>query len=176
MMLMLLLAGWQFKEWMMTQFRYLALAESAPAIPYPAQWLPQPAPDQVLLVLDPHSQSVFPAREEVVVAPLPETDIVIAWPEHRQGALQDYHELDRMKVTLSDDSPALLLTYTYVAETDASQPAPLTVVRASDLAFVVDDGHADRLVVLTLAADINEWEERQPLFQRILQQLGVPGP
>ena len=174
MVAMLLVAGWYFKEWMSTQFRYLALAENAPAVPYPAQWLPQPASEQVLLVLDPHSQSGFPAREEVLIMPVPENDIVLAWPEHRAQTLRDYHELNRMNVTLSDGRPALLLSYTYVAETEDSQSAPLTIVRASDLAFVMNDGQRDKLVVLTLAADVHEWEEQEPLFQRILQAMGVP--
>jgi hypothetical protein len=72
---------------------------------------------------------------------------------------------------MDDGRQALLLSYTYVNEEDA--PALLTVVKARDLAFQINDGQADRLVVVTLAADAEEWEEVEPVFQRLLQQMGV---
>jgi hypothetical protein len=168
---LLLVAGWFLKDWMMTQFRYLALAEGEPAIPYPAQWQPQPAQGLALQVFAPDSDSPFASREEVAVLPLPDAPIASAWPEQRQEQLRDYQESDRALVTMDDGRQALLLTYTYVAEGDA--PASLIVVSARDMAFQVNDGHADRLVVVTLAADADEREKTEPVFQRLLQQMGV---
>jgi len=170
--LILLTAGWFFSDWMMTQFRYLALAEGEPAIPYPVQWQPQPAQGLALQVFDPESATSFPARKEVAVLPLPDAPIVLAWPEMRAQQLPDYHELDRLLTSLDDGRQALLLTYTYVEETD---DIPI-VIRAQDLVFAVNDGRADRLVVVTFAADAHEWEEAAPVFKRILQQMGVTAP
>ena len=166
--LLLLTGGWFLKEWMLTQFRFLTLTENAPAIPYPVQWLPQPAPDLALQVFDPESTSNFPAREEVGVYPLPEGDIAVAWPEKRQK-LNAYQELGRALVTLPDGRKALVLSYTYAPDTSAQ-----TVVRAQDVAYVINDGQADRLLVMTLAADATEWDAVWPTFIRILQKMGVP--
>jgi hypothetical protein len=170
--LLLLTGGWFLKDWMMTQFRYLALAEDAPAIPYPVQWTPQPAPGLALQVFDPESQSAFTARQEVGVYPLPQGNIAIAWPEKRRE-LKDYHELNRSLVTLPDGREALVLTYTYVTD-EEKDDAPPVVVKAQDVAFVINDGQADRLVVMTLAADVNEWDVVGPEFERILEHMGIP--
>ena len=173
--LILLIAGWFLKDWMVNQFRYLALAENAPAIPYPVQWLPQPAPDLALQVFSPDSRSPFAAREEVGVYPLPEADVAIAWPEQRsrQGK-RDYHELGRFQTEMKGGRQALVLNYTYVHEVDANVQTPLVVVRAQDIAFVINDGQVDRLVVVTLAADSQEWEAVAPAFRRILEAMGIP--
>ncbi len=172
---MLLVAGWFFKDWMMSQFRYLALAEGEPAIPYPAQWEPQPAQDLALQVFDPDSQSPFTARENVAILPLPDVPIAIAWPEQRQQQLHDYHETDRLLVTLKDGRQALLLSYTYVENGSEEVDGP-RVITAQDLVFAVNDGQADRLAVVTLAADADEWEIVSPTYQRILRQMGVTTP
>ncbi len=170
--IMLLVAGWFFSDWMMSQFGYLALAQDEPAIPYPVQWLPQPPHDLALQVFAPDSASLFPAREEVAVLPLPDAPLAIAWPKIRQQQLRDYHELEHLLTTLTDGRQALLLTYTHLEETT---DIPV-VVKAQDLAFVINDGRADRLVVVTLAADAHEWEEMAPAFGRILQKMGVTTP
>ena len=172
---MLLVAGWFFKDWMMSQFRYLALAEGEPAIPYPAQWQPQPAQDLALQVFDPDGQSPFTARENVAILPLPDAPIAIAWPEQRQQQLHDYHETDRLLVTLKDGRQALLLSYTYVENGSEEVDGP-RVITAQDLVFAVNDGQADRLAVVTLAADADEWEIVSPTYQRILRQMGVTTP
>lgn len=172
---MLLIAGWFFKDWMMSQFRYLALAEGEPAIPYPAQWQPQPAHNLALQVFDLDSQSPFTARENVAILPLPDVPIAIFWPEQRQQQLQDYHETNRLLVTLNDGRQALLLSYTYVENGGEETNGP-RVVRARDLVFTINDGQADRLVVVTLAADADEWEQVSPTYQRILGQMGVTAP
>ncbi len=167
--LIILTGGWFLKDWMMTQYRLMALGENAPAIPYPVKWIPQQAPDLGLQVFDPESSSAFPARQEVVVLPRPDGDIAIVWPEQRQQ-LPDYHELNRTLVTLPDGRKALVLTYTYAPRDVAS---PVTV-RAQDVAFIIHDGRSDQLVVMTLAADVNEWDAVWPTFSRILEKLGVP--
>jgi hypothetical protein len=173
--LILLVAGWFLKDWMMTQFRYLALAESAPAIPYPVQWQIQPAPNLALQVFDPESHSAFAAREEVGVYPLPEGDLAVAWPEmRRQQNKEDYHEVDRLQAVMRDGRQALLLNYTYVAEADANGSTPLVVVKAQDIAFAINDGREDRLVVVTLASDVQEWDAVKGMFGRILQKMGLP--
>ncbi len=171
----LLVAGWFFKDWTMSQFRYLALAEGEPAIPYPAQWQPQPAQDLALQVFDPDGQSPFTARENVAILPLPDAPIAIAWPEQRQQQLHDYHETDRLLVTLKDGRQALLLSYTYVENGSEEVDGP-RVITAQDLVFAVNDGQADRLAVVTLAADADEWEIVSPTYQRILRQMGVTTP
>jgi len=169
--LILLTAGWFFKDWMMTQFRYLALAEGEPAIPYPAQWRLEAAEGLALRVLDPNSQSAFPPREEVAIYPLPGGPAINAWPEFRRSRLNAYHEIERTLTTLPDGRQALSLTYSFVAETDAS-PTPI-VVAAHDLVFVAHYGQSDNLIVMTLAADVNEWKNEWPFFQKILNQVGV---
>jgi len=171
--LLLLTGGWFLKEWMMTQFRFLALSESAPAIPYPVQWLPQPAPDLALQVFDPESTSGFPAREDVGIYPLPEGELAVAWPEHRQQ-LPDYQELGRALVTLPDGRKALVLSYSYSTDEGQGKSASPVTVRAQDVVYVINDGQADRLLVMTLAADANEWDAVWPTFIRILQKMGVP--
>jgi hypothetical protein len=168
--LIILTGGWFLKDWMMTQYRLMALGENAPAIPYPVKWIPQQAPDLGLQVFDPDSQSAFPARQEVLVRPLLEGDIAIAWPEQRQQ-LPEYHELGRTLVTLPDGRKALVLSYTYTPAGDASSQV---TVRAEDVAFMINDGRADQLVVMTLAADASEWDAVWPTFSRILEKMGVP--
>ena len=174
MIAILLIAGWFLKDWTLTQFRYVALAPGEPTIPYPAQWQPQSAGDWALLAIAPEDNSVYPAREAIAVLPLPETSFVTAWPAQRQRSLKAYHELAQTLSSLPDGRPALLLTYTYVIDApETATTAPLTVVQAQDLVFVVDDGQSQRLVVVTLAATVPSWEHWQPLFQRIWQAMGI---
>jgi len=175
LVLMLLLMGWFLRDWMLSQFRYLALAENTPAIPYPAQWRPQTTARLALQVFDPDSESPFPAREEVAVLPLSPGESMASWPQIRERALEGYHEEQRESVTLREGREAMLVTYTFVADVD-DETLPMVVVRAQDLIFIVDDGQARRLVVLTLAADAAAWDDVRPLFQRMLQQMGVASP
>ena len=166
----LLLGGWFFRDGMLSQFRYLAVDENATAIPYPAQWRPQPSSQAMLQALDPDGESPFPAREVVAALDSSPEESAASWPQMRQRELEGYHEEQRESVTLRDGQQAMLLTYTYVADVD-DEALPMVVVRAQDLVFI-DDGQ-NQVVVVTLAADAREWDGVSPLFQRILQQMGV---
>jgi len=175
---LLLVGGWFFKDWMMDQFRFLALAEGQPAIPYPVQWQQQPTEAVTLQVVDPASESPFPARETVAVQNAPKSDFTMTWPEQRALQLSDYKEVERRLVKLADERQALWLLYTYVSDvgtTPAASVAPVVVVQAQDVVFeITNDQGQKQWVVITLAADSHEWNQEWPTFRRILEKLGVP--
>ncbi len=170
---LMLLGGWMFKDWMQSQFRYLALSEGEIAIPYPPTWTPRFSEAYALQVVDPESPTAFPAREIVQTLPLPEQPFMADWPSQRAATLAEYRELERRRVTLADGRQALLLTYAYVMENDRVSEPSLVAVQAMDLVFVARYGGEKRLVVVTFAADASDWDRVRPMFQRALAKLGV---
>jgi len=170
---LLLTGGWMFKDWMEDQFRYLALDETEIAIPYPPAWELRSNPDVGFLAVDPRSPSAFPPQEQVRILPLPDAALADFWPAERAATLNDYIELERTQVRLKDGRDALLLAYTYAARPNGDHTPPLVAVRAVDLVFPARYAGEDRLVVLTLAAETDDWERAWPTFQRILAKLGV---
>ncbi|RUA17412.1 MAG: hypothetical protein DSY55_02170 [Clostridia bacterium] len=174
---LLLVGGWFFKDWMMNQFRFLALAEGQPVIPYPLQWQQQPAEAVTLQVVDPASKSPFHARETVILKNASKGDFTTVWPEQRTLQLRDYKEVERRLVKLGDDRQALWLLYTYVSDMGKSQAANASpgVIQAQDVVFeTTNELGQKQWVVITLAADSNEWDQEWPTFRRILEKLGVP--
>lgn len=168
---LLLLGGWMFKDWMQDQFRYLALNENEIAIPYPPNWVLSPTAEGDFQALDPDGPREFPAREQVRILPLPDAPLATYWPGQRAAELDDYIELERRPVTLTDGREALLLGYAYAVR--AEDAAPLVAVRAVDLVFIGKYEGERRLVVVTLAAASGDWERAWPTFQRVLAKLGV---
>ncbi len=168
---MLLFGGWMFKDWMQHQFRYLALDAKEMRIPYPPAWTLQPDREVALRVLDPTSPEAFPAREEVRILPLPTGQLEATWPKMRAKDLDDYVELERRDLVLPDGRPALLLEYAFTEKTPGA--TPLVAVRAIDLAFPARYEGETRLVVVTLAAETDDWPRVWPTFRRVLDRLAA---
>ncbi len=167
---MLLVGGWFFRDWLMSQFQYLALSGDSLAIPFPAQWQDDAGEGDLLRVVAPVETDALPPAETVTIHPLPAAPIAKAWPAQRSQSLPGYHQIAQSAVALLDGRPALLLTYAYIANHAADDARAPEIIQAQDIAFETSSG---RLAVITLSADANAWAGVQPAFRRIWRRLGV---
>ncbi len=167
-----LLTGWLFKDFIEHQLRYLSLSEVEVAVPYPANWRLRVNPPLVLDVVRPIGSRTYPAREEVLVLPLPQEAIPDFWLHQRQQ-LDGFRLQQQNRVTLASGREAYLLEYTYIAASEDPHFASFVPVRAFDLVFPAMYGSEERLVIVTLAAESQEWPELEPTFRQILAEMGV---
>ncbi len=168
---LLLVGGWMLREWMLDQFRYLALGEGQVVIPYPSIWQVSPTPGLVLRVVDPHSSSPFPPQEMVRLFPRASDSLADFWGDQRTHPESDYREIARHTMPLGGRQ-ALVVEYAYAAEVEDAS-TPLVAVRAVDVVFPVRYGDEERWAVVTLAADAQDWSQVWPTFQRILSRMGL---
>lgn len=168
---LLLIGGWMLREWMLDQFRYLALGEGQVAIPYPPTWQVVPTPGLALRAVDPHSTSVFPPQEMVRLFPRESDSLEAFWQAQRTHPGPDYREISRYAMQLGQ-GPALVVEYAYAAKVEDAS-TPLVAVRAVDVVFPVRYGGEERWAVVTLAADAQDWSQVWPTFQRILSRMGL---
>jgi hypothetical protein len=168
----------------------VSLGGNLPTVHYPANWLVDQSAEGLLLrAQDLRSDSSFDARLELFArdARPAETleDVSTSWPLSRNRQYEKYRILSTQTLTLAGGQPAMLITYAYVA--DPTREHGMTglpvVVKAQDLAFIANDGAADRLVVVTVAADATEWNAHVGDFEGIQNNLlrtgeasATPGP
>jgi len=100
-----------------------------------------------------------------------------SWPLARTQQLERFRNLSADVARGPDGSPALLLTYAYIADPtreSGSLGLPV-VVKGQDLLFIANDGIANRLVAVTVAADATEWAAHADAFAGLFASLGIRG-
>jgi hypothetical protein len=130
---------------------------------YPAAWTVRAAPDLLVRVLDAGSPSTFDTRLEVTTRPLrPQEKLEEGRADlafKRIAALPAYRELAVNEAQVKHGVPALVVTYSYLA--DPAHESGIVdlpvVVEAQDIIYA-DGG---QLVVVTLAADANDWNAEE---------------
>lgn len=161
-----LFLGFGLRSQAFTASRSVELTPELGRLAYPATWTVRQAPDLLLRVLDAGSPSAFDTRLEVAARSLrPEETLEEGRADlafKRIAALPAYRELAVEEAQVKRHVPALVVTYSYLA--DPAQENGIVdlpvVVEAQDIVYV-DNG---QLVVVTAAADANEWEaERRDL-------------
>lgn len=161
-----LFLGFGLRSQAFTASRSVELTPELGRLAYPATWTVRQAPDLLLRVLDAGSPSAFDTRLEVAARSLrPEETLEEGRADlafKRIAALPAYRELAVEEAQVKRHVPALVVTYSYLA--DPAQESGIAdlpvVVEAQDIVYV-DNG---QLVVVTAAADANEWEaERRDL-------------
>jgi hypothetical protein len=173
--------AWLIRNSVLNASQDFPLGGQLPVVEYPAGWIKQNEEGLLLQVVDPTSRSTFDARLQVFARDLkPDENLAsigTTWPLQRGSSLQFFRHLRTETRIGPDGQPMLLISYAYVADpTRASGGTGLpVVVRADDLVFVANDGAADRLIVVTGAADAAEWPDRVQTFQKIFEGLGMQG-
>jgi len=161
--------------------RSFALGGQLPTLSYPAAWLEAQTDGVLFRAIDPASPSTFDARVELFVRDMKEGEtldqISTSWPLRRTQELDRFRTLSAAAVKGPEGTPALLVTYAYIADpTRESGSLGLPVVaKGQALLFVANDGIGDRLVVATVAADAAEWASHADAFAGIFASLGIQG-
>lgn len=152
-----------------------------PTLSYPASWVEAQSNGVLFRAIDPASPSTFDARVELTARDVKEGEtldqISTSWPLRRTQELDRFRTLSVQAVKGPNDTPALLITYAYIADPtreSGSLGLPV-VVKGQDLLFVANDGIGDRLVVATVAADATEWASHSDAFAQIFASLGSQG-
>jgi hypothetical protein len=143
--------------------RSLELPADLGRLLYPAAWTVRAAPDLLVRVFDAGSPGTFDTRLEVAARPLrPQETLAEGRADlafKRIAALPAYRELAVDEAEVKRGAPALVVTYSYLA--DPAHESGIVdlpvVVEAQDIVYV-DDG---QLVVVTMAADANEWNAEE---------------
>lgn len=151
----------------------VVLGDDLPRLAYPAQWRPTTAESQLFAAFNPGSPSTYDARVEVLARPL---EVGESLEKARAGralqlltGLSGYRELAAEEMQVYRDRPALVTTYAYIADPtrDSGADGLPVVVQAQDVMFL----DANRFVVVTMAADANEWDAEQHEFKLILDSM-----
>lgn len=179
LILFALFLGWGIHTNSVGDAHTFALGGQLPTLHYPSTWLEAQTDGVLFRAIDPASPSTFDARTEVYVRDLKEGETLDAvstsWPLRRNQELDRFRTLSSEVVGRTDGTPALLLTYAYIADPtreSGSLGLPV-VVQGQDLLFVANDGIGDRLVAVTVAADATEWDAHKSDFQAIFAGLGL---
>jgi hypothetical protein len=161
----------------------VSLGENSPTITAPARWLTKQADSGMFQVRNPQSPSSFDAEIDIVIQPLEAGDDLEKARFNRSlqqsRDLQNYRELDVQQVEVrpqidrrrGDAVLGVLTTYAYIADPSLDSGAndlPV-VIEAQDLLFV----YSDQLVVVSMAADANEWEAEQKSFALVRDSLNL---
>ena len=149
------------------------LGEGLPTLRVPAGWLTHQSEGSLYQATDPASVSSFNAELDVTVRDLKESETI---EQARSGlalkrslAVPNYRELSNQKVIVLGNQPGLLITYAWLADPsqETGQSGLPVVVQAQDLLFV----QGGKLVVVTAAADANEWKNKQTGFDLVYNSL-----
>lgn len=138
------------------------------SLEYPANWLPRPDANSILMVFDPQSQSFFNTRIRFSVirwyAEEGTTDFIEHLRSQRESNYQLYHTISVSPYEI-DTLTATKLEYVYVTLT----PGMIVpdVVRAFDI--IIPKG--DFVYILTLSADENEYESNLSEFNAIASSI-----
>jgi hypothetical protein len=151
----------------------IALGDDLPTLRYPAGWITGQPEFLHFQAVNPASASTFDAQIDVFLRDLKTEETLdvarASWGLQRGQELLQYRELAADPVTVLNNQPALLTRYAYVADPARESGAnglPV-IVEGQDLLFF----HGAQLVVITLAADVNDWEAEQRHFQIVLDSL-----
>ena len=149
------------------------LGENLPRIAYPEAWRTQTGEGTLLHVIEPGSPSTFDTQMTVVGRPL-RTDESLEDARADRGiklatSLPGYRELEAERMIVLDDQPALVSTYAYIADPtrDAGATGLPVVVQAQDIMFL----GGGQFLVVTLAADANDWGDEAREFAIITNSL-----
>ncbi len=142
------------------------LGENLPRIAYPAGWRVQGGDGALLHAVNAGSPSGFDTQLLVANRAL-RSDETLEDARADRGiklatSLNGYRELASERMTIRGDQPALVTSYAYIADPtlDMGATGLPVVVEAQDILFLQDG----QLVVVTLAADANDWEDEQGEF------------
>jgi hypothetical protein len=149
------------------------LGENLLRISYPARWRVLNTDGALLHAISAGSPSTFDTQMLAVSRPL-RSDETLEDARGDRGiklatSLNGYRELAAERMTVQGDQPALVTTYAYIADPTRDMGAlglPV-VVEAQDIMFLRDG----QFVVVTLAADANDWENEQNEFSIITNSL-----
>lgn len=149
------------------------LGENLPRIAYPKQWRTQTSEGTLLHVIKAGSPSTFDTQMFVTGRPL-RTDESLEDARADRGiklatTLPGFRELEAERMTVQNDQPALISTYAYVADPtrDAGANGLPVVVEAQDIMFL----NGGQFLVVTLAADANDWDQELREFAIIKDSL-----
>lgn len=149
------------------------LGENLPRISYPDRWRMQNTTGVLLHAINAGSPSTFDSQMWVTSRSL-RSDETLEDARAGQGikqatSLNGYRELSADRMTVQGDQPALVTTYAFIADPtlDMGAMGLPVVVEAQDIMFLQDG----QLVVVTLAADANDWEDEQNEFSIITNSL-----
>jgi hypothetical protein len=147
-------------------------------IDLPANWISGQSDTLLYYARNPRSPSIFSSEVSVFSRTLqPDENLVTArtnFSLRRTQELPRYRELVAEDVTVLGGEPAFRITYAYVADPsrESGAIAPPVVVQAQDLFFVRDNA----LYVVTVASDINIWDEANKDFSVVFDSLRLQLP
>jgi hypothetical protein len=159
------------------------VVDEMPRIAYPAGWRSVNSEGTLLHVVNAGSPSTFDAQMTTTARPL-RTDETLDDARADRGiklatSLAGYRELAAERMTVHNGQPALVTNYAYIADPtrDIGAIGLPVVVEAQDIMFLQDG----QFMVVTLAADANDWDAEQDGFAIItnslrLQPLADSGP
>lgn len=149
------------------------LGENLPRIAYPAGWRVQDSDGALLHAVNAGSPSGFDTQLLVTSRAL-RSDETLEDARADRGiklatSLNGYRELGSEHMTVRGDQPALVTTYAYIADPtlDMGAMGLPVVVEAQDIMFLQDG----QFVIVTLAADANDWEDEQNEFAIVTNSL-----
>lgn len=167
--------GLGLRNYALNSSRSLALGKGLPTLAYPAGWSTTKSEQLALQARNLASLSGFSAEIEVFMRDLkPNETFELArsdWSLKRSQARLQYRELSAENVQVQGNIPGLLVTYAYIADPSRESGANSlpVVVEAQDLLFV----QANKLIVVTTAADANEWADEAQHFQIVYNSLSM---
>ncbi len=149
------------------------LGENLPRISYPARWRVQNSDGTLLHAINAGSPSGFDTQLLVTSRAL-RSDETLEDARGDRGiklasSLNGYRELASERMTVRGDQPALVTSYAYIADPtlDMGATGLPVVVEAQDILFLQDG----QLVIVTIAADANDWEDEQGEFAIVTNSL-----
>ena len=153
------------------------LGENLPRIAYPARWRVQNSDGALLHAINAGSPSGFDTQLLVTSRAL-RSDETLEDARGDRGiklasSLNGYRELASERMTVRGDQPALVTSYAYIADPtlDMGATGLPVVVEAQDIVFLQDG----QLVIVTLAADANDWQDEQGEFAIVTNSLRLQG-
>lgn len=171
----MLLLGMGIRNITLNASRPLALGQGLPTIAVPAGWSITKSENLALQAKNLASPSTFDAELDVFVGNLADKETLdiarSAWSLKRSQTLSQYRELSVENVKVLGNAAGLRTTYAYVADPTRESGAnglPV-VVEAQDLIFV----QGKQLIVVTTAADANEWSTEANHFRLVQESLKV---
>jgi hypothetical protein len=155
--------------------RAVNLGDDLPTLRYPAGWITGQPEFLHFQATNPASISSFNAQIDVYLRDL-QADETLAmaranWALRRSRELLQYRELNSDPVTVLDGLLGLRTRFGYVADPTRESGATglPVVVEGQDLLFL----HDGKLVVITVAADVQDWEAEQEHFQIVFNSLDM---
>jgi hypothetical protein len=153
------------------------LGENLPRISYPARWRVQNSDGTLLHAINAGSPSGFDTQLLVTSRAL-RSDETLEDARGDRGiklasSLNGYRELASERTTVRGDQPAIVTSYAYIADPtlDMGATGLPVVVEAQDILFLQDG----QLVIVTLAADANDWQDEQAEFAIVTDSLRLQG-